>query len=457
MGFLDFILFPVYVFIFYLVFNYRKKRIDDPLLQKYFLQGFWIKVASALAFAIFSCYIFSGDSTSLYYPEGANIYHLILKDPSNIKWLFTAGKDFDTSLEATNNYPGYFKNEGNYLIMRLVAVFSFLPLAKYLVITLVFSLFAYTGIWQLFKFFYEQYPKLHKKLAIAILYFPTLIFWSSGIMKDSVCIGMLGWMTYSIYNILYKREHIIKNSLVAAIAIYTLVIVKPYILISYVPFFLLYLFLKNISLIKTKIIKYFVGLFVILLTIVGFIVISAQFKDQLGAYSLEEISESVKVQQVNYVNMSEAAESSFSLGVQFDGSLGSMIRLAPAAIAATFYRPFLWESKKISTLFSSLESLAMMLFTLYVFFRVGPFNFITSFFKSPMVLFCFSFSIVFAFFIGATTLNFGTLVRYKIPCLPFYIIALFLILDIYNKKKAAKKLKKLATLANKTLSSPRTP
>jgi hypothetical protein len=53
-----------------------------------------------------------------------------------------------------------------------------------------------------------------------------------------------------------------------------------------------------------------------------------------------------------------------------------------------------------------------------------------------MISFCFFYSIVFAVFVGATTLNFGTLVRYKIPCLPFYIIALLLILEtIPNKKK----------------------
>jgi hypothetical protein len=447
MDILEFILFPFYVFIFYLVFNARKKRINNPLLRKYYVQGFWVKVVSAFAFAIFSYYVSPGDARSLYYPEGANIYHLILKDPSNIKWVFVAAKDFDTSLKVTTNYPGYFANEGNYFMIRLVAILSFLPFAKFLIITLVFSLFAYTGIWQLFKFFYEQYPKLHKRLAIAILYLPTFIFWSSGIMKDSVCVGMLGWMTYCIYNILYKKEHIIKNSLVAAIAIFTLILVKAYILISYVPFFLLFIFLKNISSIKNKIVKIFVATIVIASTIAAFVIISTQFKDQLGQFSLDQISESVQTQQTNYENMSEGAESSFSLGVEFDGSFGSMLKLAPAAIIATFYRPFLWESKKISTLFSSLESLAMMLFTLYVFFRVGPFNFIGSFFKSPMILFCFSFSVVFALFVGATTLNFGTLVRYKIPCIPFYVIALFLILDIYNKKKNSRALKKQAALS----------
>ncbi|HSN59769.1 MAG TPA: hypothetical protein VLR49_02460, partial [Ferruginibacter sp.] len=60
--------------------------------------------------------------------------------------------------------------------------------------------------------------------------------------------------------------------------------------------------------------------------------------------------------------------------------------------------------------------------------------------KDPMVIFCFFFSVLFALFISATTLYFGTLVRDKIPCMPFFIIALILI----NEKSST--LKKTAPL-----------
>jgi len=50
-------------------------------------------------------------------------------------------------------------------------------------------------------------------------------------------------------------------------------------------------------------------------------------------------------------------------------------------------------------------------------------------------MYCFLFSLIFALFVGATTLNFGTLCRYKIPCMPFFVISLFLIQDAATKKK----------------------
>jgi hypothetical protein len=51
----------------------------------------------------------------------------------------------------------------------------------------------------------------------------------------------------------------------------------------------------------------------------------------------------------------------------------------------------------------------------------------------PNVLFVFMFSITFAFAVGVSTYNFGTLVRYKIPMLPFFAVMLILTLDYVNK------------------------
>jgi hypothetical protein len=77
----------------------------------------------------------------------------------------------------------------------------------------------------------------------------------------------------------------------------------------------------------------------------------------------------------------------------------------------------------------------MMLLTLSVFYRAGPRNFFGAILKDPLILYCFLFALLFALFVGATTANFGTLVRYKIQCTPFYLIAMFLIQDRTRKLK----------------------
>ncbi len=441
MGVLDIILFPLYVLLFHLFFAYRRKKLKDPVLRFYHKWGFWLKIFSTFAITVFNYYISIGDSTTLYYPEGMNLFRLILQDSSNLQWLFMEGKDFSKDLVGNSANKGYFKSEANFFIIRLVAIFAFFTFGRYLLINLFFSMIAFTGIWKLFRFFYNRYPHLHKRIAIAVLFLPTVVFWSSGALKDPVCMGMLGWMTYCIYEGFYKKRNALLNGLIAMLSIWILSIVKNYIIFAYLPFFVLYLFLININLIKGTFVKLIVVVVISGISIGGFVLVSDKLQEEMGGLALGNLNESVASQQANFIDMADKAESSFSLGVEYDGSIGGLAKLAPAAISATLFRPYLWESKKISTLLSSIESLSLMLFTLYVLYNAGLWLFFSTLIKDPMVMFCFFFSLLFALFIGATTLNFGTLVRYKIPCMPFYIMALVLINEhsVTAKKNASSK------------------
>ncbi len=435
MDIFDFIFFFIYVFIFNIIFSARRKKYSSPLLKKYHKQAFWIKIWSTLAFCIFVVYLSPGDTTGLYYPEGINIAKLIIKNPANIDLLFGTGKEFDQALLANIDNSGYFNEESNFMVSRLVTIFSFFTFGKFMAINLVFSMISFTGVWRLFRFFYEQYPHLHKQFAIAILYLPTFVFWSSGILKDPICTGALGWVTYSLYSIFYTKNNFIKNIILLLFFGYFLISLKIYILVAYLPFFILFLILKNVNLVKNPVAKALLVLGFFIGSILGFVKIASSIQGALSSYASKGLVQGIKNYQVNYENQSSFVESNFSLGVDFDGSPGSLAKIAPAAIVATLFRPFIWESKKLSTLLSSLESLVLMIFTLYVFKKVGIVKFIRTIIKNPIVMYCFFYSLLFALFVGATTLNFGTLVRYKIPGIPFYIISLFLILDFNNKLK----------------------
>lgn len=431
----DIILFPLYVALFAFFFSARRRRLKDPVLRRYHRNAFWLKVFSALAYVFFSLFLAKLDSTYLYYPEGINITRLILKDFTNIKLLFIQGKDFDFNLLADSLNKGYFSSESNFFIARLVTVFSFFSFGSYSVITLIFSMISFSGVWRLYRFFYEQYPHLHKQLAIAVLYLPNFVFWSSGILKDPLCTGMLGWFTYAMYRVFIRRDTLLKYSLVALVSAFVLGLVKAYILVSYLPFFILFILFTHLGRIRAAAIRVVLLFFIVVIAGLGVLLVGERLQDEMEDLALTKITESVQNTQQNFMRIADLAESSFSLGVEYDGTMTGLLRIAPAGVVATLYRPFIWESKKISSLMSSLESTALLLFTLYVLLRVGPFRFVGSIFRDPMIQFCLLFAIVFALFVGVTTLNFGTLVRYKIPCMPFYVIGLVLILERHKERK----------------------
>lgn len=454
MGYGDLILFPIFIFLSSLFFRRLRNKYDDPILKKYHRQGFWIKILGCFAFSIFSVYLSPGDSIGLYQKEGNNIYHIILNNWDNLNIIFSKGKDFDQTLLKDPWNHGYFKSEANFMVTRIVVVLSFFTFGRYAAINILFACIAFTGVWKLFLFFYEQYPHMHKKFAIGILYFPTLVFWSSGILKDTLCIASIGWVTYSIYEMLYHKKGFIKNMAILFIFGYLLAIIKVYILISYLPFFILFIILKNMQGIKNRLFKYMLAPALIFGSMYGFTIVLSSYDQELGAYAVDDITKSIQHLNGAFENMNgnETADSNFDLGVEFDGSIDGLVRLAPVAIFTTFFRPFLWESRKISSLLASLESMVLLFFTFYVIFKSGLKTFIKLVLSDPLIMYCFLFSLVFALFVGASTLNFGTLVRYKIPCLPFYTISLFLIFEKVKEKSLKKTLQKARAMASAEIS-----
>jgi hypothetical protein len=435
MGVFELLLYPVYVTFFYFIFKASRKKYTDPVLKYYHNQGFWIKSLVVLIFALFNWKISKGDSFVLYQTEGKHLYDLTLKNFSNFKWIFVDSKDFDETLLSDPWNKGYLLGAANFMVVRFVAVISFFTLGKYLITNLVFSLLAFTGAWKLFQFFYEQYPHMHRKFAIAILYLPTFVFWSSGILKDSICVAAVGWITYSLYQIFVRKKDIAKSIFLLLVFGYFIWIIKPYILISYVPFFALYLILKNVTMVNSKALKIILAPLLIIGCVVAFSKIMANLQEEMGQYAVDSISKNIKNLNTAYENQATEGSSAFSYGEEFDGSVGTLAKMAPVFIGTTFFRPFIWESKKISTLLSSLEGLALMIFSVIVFFKAGFKTVFQTLTKNPLAMYCFLFALIFALFVGATTLNFGTLCRYKIPCMPFFVIALFMIQDATLQKK----------------------
>lgn len=438
----DLLLFPLYTAAFYYFIRHSKKKLSSPLLEVYFLRGFWIKILGTIAFTIFNTYVSPGDSITVFFPEGVNLYHAILKDPSMLeKVFFKAAPNIDINLINDLGNGTILNSEANFMLVRVTTIFAFLSGGSYFVTNLFFSMLSFAGMWRLFKFFYSLYPSLHKEIAIATLYFPSVIFWSSGVFKDPLCLAGIGFITYSLYKIVFTREAIIGNILLLVFFGFLMINIKIYIILSYLPCLLMFIIIRNIVLIKNLFVRAIIGPAILLLALLFIYLSIDNFKEDLGVFAADDLVENIKKQQSNFESQSEYSTSNFNLGVEFDGSINSLIKAVPFAITATLFRPFIWESNKISTLLSSIESLFLMLFTLYVLFKVGPFRFFITIGRNVTILYAFSFAMLFGIFIGASTLNFGSLVRYKIPCLPFYLISLFLILDI-GRSKSVKKIKR---------------
>lgn len=77
-------------------------------------------------------------------------------------------------------------------------------------------------------------------------------------------------------------------------------------------------------------------------------------------------------------------------------------------------------------LLSAIEATYFIVLTIRIFYRVGAGKTLRTIISTPVLTLCFVFSLIFAISVGLSSGNFGTLVRYKIPLMPFYLAGLYI-------------------------------
>jgi hypothetical protein len=268
-----------------------------------------------------------------------------------------------------------------------------------------------------------------------MFYIPSLFFWGSGLMKDSLCLGALGWLFYGFYRGTIEKRNVGQSLSIALLAAYILLRIKVYILLCFLPAALLWVFNENSARIKNATLRMLAK--PVFFAVGGIIAFYAATNLTKGdeRFDVDKIGERSRITADYLYETSVKQEGSgYYLGKQ-DGTIGGMAKLAPQAIIVSLFRPFLWEARNPVMLLSALEAVFFLLFTLRIFWRTGvgaTFKLISS---TPILLMSFVFSLIFAASVGITSSNFGTLVRYKIPLIPFYLSGLYILQSIANEKR----------------------
>ncbi|MBL7701552.1 MAG: hypothetical protein JNM14_04845 [Ferruginibacter sp.] len=434
----DYLLLPVYLYVFYLIIKSRSIKYTDPQLRKYYFTSFYLHMFGSVAYAMMVQYYYGyGDSFTFYY--GGNFFtSQILQDSSNIKYFFKPALEIKAWFDSEVNdlsVSGYFGVESNVSIMKISALLAAITFNKYLIIGLFFGFFSFAGLWRLFLVFKDiNKGKNDNLLAWTVLYMPSVWFWGSGLIKDSLCIGCVGFIVYFIHKLFVKKEFSITAIVATILMVYALSVIKSYILIVLTTGLAVFIFYKFVTPFKNLVIRSFI--IIAFLCGVVVIIFVTNFTDQLQLLAEESMLQ-VESFQRNYIAVQDTDERSRgNLNFrEIDVSLGGMITQSPVAIFNCLFRPFIWESRKIFILLSSFEALLMFLCTVFILVKLKFIGFFKEIFSSPFLLVSFIIALFFALIIGFTTYNFGTMARYKIILLPFYFFTLVSLYTIAVEKR----------------------
>lgn len=432
----DLVLTPIYLGFFYLAAYAVRRRFTNVYTRPYFIPALTVKFVGAIALGLVYEYYYGGGDTSGYFLH-ASIIHGAFGDSftAGMKLLLTSGGVYDPqTVPYTASMVWYYAGSPEYLLARFAAVMGLFCFNTYTVIALFFAITSFTGVWAMYITFVKIRPQLYKQLAIATFFVPSLFFWGSGLMKDSICLGALGWLLYAFYRGAIQRQRMGTMLAASIFAAYVLFRIKVYILLAFLPPALLWVFNENSQQIKNQTLRVLLRPLFLALG-VGIALYSATALTAGNAsYDVDKIGERSKITADYLYGVSITTEgSAYKLG-ELDGTIGSMVKLAPQAIVVSLFRPFLWEVRNPVMLLSSLEALFLLGFTLRILLRTGVWRTLALVVRTPVLTLCFVFALVFAATVGIVSNNFGTLVRYKIPLMPFYMAGLMITQSLSTTK-----------------------
>lgn len=426
MTLVDFFLGPLYLgIVFFLARMFEKRLVSDAEEKSYYRKAFLLKIFGVTFFAfIYEFYYGGGDSMGFHAWSKEFISFLIDDFSSAINFLFTDNIDsfYKFRYNYANHPYGYLLKYGSRetLFIKMCSVINIFSLNSYLSTSYLFALISFVGNWLLYKVFVFNFPKIKKHLAYGVLFIPSVAFWGTGILKDTLTFAALCFLVYAVHKVFIVGENKTRNILIILISSYIVMLLKAYILLAFLPAGVVWVFNEKKAQIKSEAFRFFLTPIFIVLIAITLYSLTLVLDKSAGRFSISNLEQTTKDFQ-GWHTVASANGSGYTIH-STGTSFTSLLLAFPESVNVTYFRPYLWESGSIVVLISAVESLFIFLFFLRIFFIKGKiFLFLRAIFSKPFIQMTLIFALFFGFVVGFTSFNFGALGRYKIPSMPFFV------------------------------------
>jgi len=435
----DLILSIIYIpIILAIALKIQHTYIDQNPIYKYFTLGLFVKIFGGMTLCLVYLFYYKGGDTIDFFNNSVSLVNLIGKDVE-VFFSILFGNTGDANkvilVESSGMSNYMWGKDRTYLVVRLISPLVLLSCKYIIPTTILLATISYYGIWKLYLLFCDSFPSLSREFAVSILFLPSVVFWGSGILKDTITFSAIALFVYCFYTILMKRRNVFINVTQLFIASALILYIKPYIFLTLIPatiFCTVWHFTTSLTTLSVKLIAG--PLLVVLLGTVSYWLFTSILGDAMGDYRLDKFAGKAFYQQQGLMVTRVYGANFFNIGAD-SNSLLSMLFAAPFALGAALFRPFLWEANNTMMFISALENACVFLFTLWMIYKIGIKNLILFVGRSPLLVFSISFCLIFALGVGFSTPNFGALVRYKIPAMPFFMAALFMLKHYADSSK----------------------
>ncbi len=455
---------------------------------------FLLKVACGLALWYIYTYVYTDRSTAdiyKFFDDSKFIYDAFFTAPLDyVKMIYGIGSSsphFDMYYMQMNHWHREFEsgfyNEYQTLI-RLNALLCIFSFGYFNVHTVFMCFLSLCGLVGIYKFFVRYLDNKKTELAVIVFLIPSVLFWGSGVLKESLILFVLGMLVYYVGRVEkdIKTTSRYPNAFAIIFFLVLLFFTRLYLFFIVVPALISYRWVYVNS--KSAFVKYLLvfGAYFLLVLSFGLLFPKYNILERIttkqhqaiklasgGAWLMHEnklvyidpevTNRITRIGNTGYGQINtgvpykyiyrEHPKDTFSITSSSDTvtywifydqakaksyieisklepNLVSLIKTTPRAIVNSLFRPFL-SGGSLLIFLPSIENFFIAVFILICILYSSKNST-----NRNLVYFCFSIAIPLLILVGLTTPVMGALVRYKVPAMPFLLTGFLIIL---NKEK----------------------
>jgi hypothetical protein len=273
----------------------------------------------------------------------------------------------------------------------------------------------------------ELEPGDRKAAAIGFLGVPSVVFWSAGFVKEAFVVGFFGVLGLSTYRLL--RGGGIPYLFGVILGGVGIAMLKPYTLFGYVIAVPVFIYAQRAWRGGGPIRIHPAYLLLAgALSVGGVAAMGSLFPE----YSTGRVAETMAYTQEVWQQGADrgvAGGSSIDIGSGEAKTIPQQLKFVPLALVNSLFRPVVFEARNAPAMGGAIENGLLLLAVLYLLAGGATRKVVReTLLRSPLLLSGIVFVFVFATGVGLATSNLGSLSRYRMPMMPFYVTPVLVLL-----------------------------
>lgn len=381
-------------------------RKEPELLKPFFWPGLILRLCGGLFIGVLYNGYYTGGDTWVYFNDGSAIAALAGESWSGYLQFLWSGQH--------PSLPDFGQVPPRALFFTKIASLSVLLSGyNYWIASCWFSLLSFLASWFLVREIDAIQPRWRGAALFSFLFLPSVVCWTSGLIKESIAMASLCFVVVVFLRTWSGRKVSIPMGLMLIPAVWILWGLKYYYLAVLLPVTITELIMNRVVRPRLRGMNSYTStgiwliLFLIPVSLVS--VLHPNFYPQRF----------LDVIVTNYETFESISDPNDV--VHFSGLAAepwSIVSHSPKALIAGLFRPFLWEATSIVKLMAATETLFLLV--LFIGFvpatisRKEPWSVLSL----PLIVYCCALAI----FLALSTPNLGTLSRYRVGFLPFFVL-----------------------------------